>query len=34
MPEFLRCGDFYFAVSVRHSQLQVGETLADITHSP
>ena len=27
MSEFLRCGSFYFAVAVRHSQLHVGETL-------
>ena len=27
VPEFLRCGGFYFAVAVRHSQLHVGETL-------
>ena len=27
MPEFGRCGGFYFAVAVRHSQLHVGETL-------
>ena len=25
--EFLRCGGFYFAVAVRHSQLHVAETL-------
>ena len=25
--EFLRCGSFYFAVVVRHSQLHVAETL-------
>ena len=25
--EFLRCGSFYFAVAVRHSQLHVAETL-------
>ena len=29
MPEFLRCGGFYFAVAVRHSQLHVGETLVN-----
>ena len=27
MPEFLRCGGFYFAVAVHHSQLHVRETL-------
>ena len=30
MPEFLRCGSFYFAVAVCHSQLHVGETLNTI----
>ena len=32
MPEFLRCGSFYFAVVVRHSQLHVGETLVHLAH--
>ena len=27
MPEFLRCGGFYFAVAVRHSKLHVRETM-------
>ena len=27
MPEFLRCGGFYFANAVRHSHLHVAETL-------
>ena len=28
--EFLRCGCFYFAVAVRHSQLDVAETLDNV----
>ena len=34
MPELWRCGGFYFAVAVRHSQLPVGETLIDPTQLP
>ena len=27
MPEFLRCGSFYYAMAMHRSQLHVGETL-------
>ena len=33
MPEFLRCGGFYFAVAVRHSQLHVGGSLVPLPHA-